>query len=279
MKEDTGSGQSDLAAAPREGSSGRKTRGRRPLIIEFVGLPASGKTTITKELGQLLNDSGQRALVRGQILRRTGRMLVHRIILLLFRIWNWKLYLAAFACSRLSYPVPLARPDPAYHVVLLAFFETRGGGGRFDAFLFDQSIVQALWGMRTDGPEIPNDKQTRLLARYFALTAAPRVFVFVEVEPDEAVDRLLKRGRRDERFTKRPKEELHQLFTDTRPDLEEVLARAARLTNAPIWRIDGRLPPDENAQRLAAMVEEHLKKLAVHASTNGRTRRAGNPSS
>ncbi|GEM_PF-2304863 len=159
---------------------------RRPLVVEFAGLPGAGKTTLAGRVAGLLREQGVPAdepllAFSGRFWgRRTPRALMH-----LFR----RPAAACRALGAIGRSGQRTGRDAACLAHTWLFLHTLMGECRRSGriALFDQGIIQALWSVALNAR---HDALPTFLAAVRETMCRPDVVVVVDVHPDVAARRL-----------------------------------------------------------------------------------------
>ena len=166
------------------------------MIIEFIGVPGAGKTTLHEKLAQALREAGCRVtLATGNGEAALGRLGgLRRARYYVAASWRWRK--ALFMSIRLL--LKSTRPWPqklfAFRLLVVALGRYQMAGRLEDAgiVLMDEGFLQRCFMVLVDGPtEIKPDVVSRLV------TAGPHghVAIYVKTAPEKALHRLSGRER------------------------------------------------------------------------------------
>ena len=202
-------------------SAGRAGGGSAPLLVELVGLPGAGKSTLARALLTELARRGACITAAPRVGARAGRG--HRLRALFEAVRAHPgLAASGLGLSRFDRPA-LGRLVHLLGRVTQAEALARGTA---ELVLLDEGPIQALWALTT--PERPG-AQCRAQAMARGLLPDGRaVLVHVEVPAAEAAARLAARSREGarSRFDGRPATELLPLLEHGAARLETLLATA-----------------------------------------------------
>lgn len=233
---------------------GQRRRLGPPLLLEFVGLPGAGKTTIAARLVRELRARGTTcAERRGEREADAGRMRRHiRRAGDLLRNHDLTLALLRFAAS--VRPVSLTRLTRALKVA--------GWGRRLgslaradvDVVVLDQGPVQDAWSITVPGRRW-SEVAMRSAVRRLQTVDIPRVFIFVDVSIDTACDRLQQRPGANSRFDRLSPARTRTWLARYERSLSSVFQYAVAVADAPVLRLDGRLPVEEQCREVAHFID------------------------
>jgi thymidylate kinase len=171
-------------------------------MVELFGLPGSGKTSVGAVTAQLLRARGLRVAEAVAAINQRGKAQRAAI----------KLQHAAFAA--LASPAAAARlvstiwasrqqssSAAARNLVNLLLQRSLAAGPKTnaDVVLCDQGVLQALWSLNL---EAENPRPLRSFYELVASPAAERLVVYLDVDAESVVKRLLTRADRGGRFAR-----------------------------------------------------------------------------
>lgn len=229
----------------------------RPLLIEFIGLPAGGKTTLATALADRLTSwNGQEYIAMARefrSLRVRGRMSLHKL---------------ADACwYGLTHPVISAwvaayvwAAHPAQEgfrrgMVLLRAFGTIERLRRLNqnGIIMEEGVLQMAWSVIVHRWRLPA-RATRHLVRQ--LTRRYRlIVVWVQIPPPIALERFRRRGPGGGRLHKLEDTQRLEVFTRGESYLAE-LVDICRAESARIIQIDGQHSLEDGTGQLFKELRE-----------------------
>ena len=195
-------------------------------IVEFVGLPGSGKTTICKSIQV-------KHYVRGEVKWSDVRFDSRYLAVV------WDLALLGLG----SRPFTFARMR---RVLRLIWFGRHYFPHDKRPLLIHQGWIQKLWAILVDAKSYPAERLDSLfqcLAPFF-----PDVLVVVEVPIEVAVDRIHQRSAGRSRYDKLPQGKVHEKLAHAYPMLMKFTGLIGQMPNVFVQKLDGLVSLETNRQ-------------------------------
>ena len=232
---------------------------RRPVVIELVGLPGSGKTTIAACAIEELDAIGYRVAGR-RALGNRGRFDTVRVALHHARHPRtvWAALRAAFATK----PVSKTRIVHALRLADWAYRLTMRRARRYDIVVLDQAMVQEGWSISLESPCPALGLINAALFRVLRDPGLLIALVHVDVAPDDARQRLAARESHGSRFDAAGPEEVGRLLEAAAPRLHQIVQRAVADCDLVHLRIEATSPPAVTAREVAAFVRSLIEPPA-----------------
>lgn len=237
----------DLSAA------GAVAVARPPVVVEFAGLPGAGKSAVAADLVAELAVRGYRC--SGRIVIGAGGPASR--LLGAARALAADPVLVARAL-RLAASLRPRHQGRLRQVLKLPSWRRRWEMARhraLDVMVLEEGLVQNLWGVLLGGARVPSSAADPVLRAAYAGSRASFAFVFFDVDVETALARIAIRGNPSKRVDRAPAAEQRRLLSTNGPQLGELVERAARLTGAPLLRVDARRPPGESLEEVLRFVE------------------------
>lgn len=223
-----------------------------PRVVELVGFPGSGKTSIAKDaLRQLVNHGHRRPFYYG----KDGK--------LPFRIGHTPEAVALgsrmMVCAVMSGHIrELPRVAKMFENLLIVRRTRRYLGGEA-LVVFDQAVIQKLYLMRE------RDDPTREAMESVLELLKPElaeVYVIVDTPPNIAAERFAQRRKRSSirPFKRWPADEVASLYRQQHRVLEWIVEWLECQEGTTVVRLDGRAPVQENGEIMAQVLKEFAEQ-------------------
>lgn len=218
-----------------------------PLLIELVGQPGAGKSTLARAAA-----AGSELRTRAS-LGSAWKQLPHvsKALFLARALLDGACLAHAI---QLALRVRLFRGDslPRLFRLLIKSHWIRAQGGQW---LLEEGSLQDLWSIfYSSGRVQPDPGQLAPLIRCLYRGVSTRI-IFLEIEPQHAFDRVRSREHGKSRLDRLGDAALRQQLSET-AQLPHRLADAARLAGLKVETLDASLPIETIAPHLRAVMEE-----------------------
>lgn len=223
----------------------------QPLIVELVGLPGAGKSTIVAETLRRLRLAGHPVRDRAELGPGVSR--AERA----FRLaGSWARH-PALLTGALAIAVGAGGLGASRirHAVKLAAWAPRLAGLEADqTVLLDQGMVQQAWSALVRAPG--RGSQVDALLQAVARSVSARfVFIYCDLPPDLAASRIAGRATALSSFDRIPAAAARRMMAEEEGSLRALFQRAVRAAGARELVIDGARPVPDNAALIAAVIE------------------------
>ena len=233
----------------------------KQLCIEFVGLPGSGKTTISRMVKSRLVSDSLSVVDRIDIANWVDSFGYAKKVFLLSREWRctypllWETmsYVCAIA------PVNIERIQrgvriPMNYIYLSEFKRA----DTFDICLLDEWILHKIWTVGTMGAQIPHMDQVLRSA----VGGGVGGYVYVDIDVQEAARRLVNRSQqriipvlrklseRKKRASVRTDINWMKSMLERHRCMMEQVRECVAISNVPVLFLNGEEQLDENVQRI-----------------------------
>ncbi len=232
-----------------------KTNSGQSLILEFVGLPGAGKTTICREVASQLNNQGVSFVSGDEILQQWRQQSTwQRLIKLIPQTQNqWQILLySLFLASQVK---PTNRQSFSKAAKIFANVKRLDAIARSAAprtqnsqiILLDQGLLQETWSVGITGTTPSAESIKQELALLFH--QRPMAIVYFQIDVDTALERIQNRPTSESRFDRMHPEAAQQLLSRYVAYMQKIV-NCAHTFNIPILEIDSSLPIDEKAKSI-----------------------------
>lgn len=253
--------------AVAETAEGGSSEGAPPLVVEFVGLPGAGKTTIAHQVIEELTTRGTRCFAYSTAGSPEGREKRSGGLLSKLRT------LGRLVSSCLTYPrlalhalIYTVRVNPfgllSFRRLLTFLIRFRYVkevmAGDYDVLVLDQGPIQNLWSIATTGRRRGHVEDLGRVVGDVLDEARPLV-VLVAVEPDLAFERVAGRSTMRSRFDRMPPSEAKALLTRHAALFGQLVELADGFASTGFVRVDGRDPVQTNVSQIVSFIERARK--------------------
>ena len=228
------------------------------MVIEFLGLPGAGKTTMAERLVRRLGAGGLACGDSAGVGRLRGGRAEHYARLAIHTLARWRSVPPAMRLAAAVTPPRLARWRYATMLTVWAYRLSLVRRRRYDALVLDQGPLQTAWCVLLEGSLRSEPALRNVVGGLLTGQALSFAFIHVDVAPEIAAVRIERRGPMAAPFD-RGQMETRRLLTGHRAQLEQVLDLAASLTGAPVLRLDGSAPLEVNDRR----IDDFVSRLPI----------------
>lgn len=260
-----------------------KTHTVPPLIVEFIGLPGAGKTTVSRRVVSELDSAGHKCLTRdvwGELRkahRRSHPSVSLKDVYQFFVFCVRHMHVAFHALSYALQVTPLNMRSLRHGVTFLRklyklYFIRRtvreAARGGYDIILFDQGLMQYIWWIAVPRSPLPDISLIRLLKS--VSDEMPQVFVLFDVDVPTAIERITNRstmGSYFDRFDRISSDTPESLLGRYKWYVENVANCAAQLNGAcRLLRVNGNDDVGEIASSIVRFIDE-IWQSRVHRTS------------
>ncbi|QIR39857.1 AAA family ATPase [Tolypothrix sp. PCC 7910] len=236
-----------------------KANGGQPLILEFVGLPGAGKTTVCREVASRLKNQGLSLIGGDEILQQWKQQNTwQKLIKLIPQTQNqWQILLySLFLASQVK---PTNKQSFSKAAKIFANVKRLDAIARSAApraiahhqdsqiILLDQGLLQEIWSVGITGTTPSGENIKQELALLF--NQRPMAIAYFQIDVDTALERIQNRPTAESRFDRMHPEAAQQLLSKYVAYMQEIV-NCAQTFSIPILEIDSSLPIDEKTQSI-----------------------------
>jgi thymidylate kinase len=166
---------------------------RRSAIVEFVGLPGAGKSTVARTISTRLHCQQYQIYYREDIVESYRRLRRLRLIDTMLRsdLWVWKFLWYSYGLSAANVGRFAALRQAWQAPRLLLSLQNKERLAPQPLFILDQWICHYVWGVSNSDDVRASRALVEEVANHFDVA-----YVFFDICVDEAVDRVERRSRR-----------------------------------------------------------------------------------
>lgn len=220
----------------------------KPLVIEFVGLPGAGKTTVLHQVAPQLKAEKFSIAQRSEILQSWQKQSVLQKILKLIPQsqdqWSVLLHSLAFA----------AQVKPTNRQSFSKASRIFSNAKRLDAIrpdyqfvLLDQGVLQETWSVGITGTP-PAPTALRQVLSTFVKSRSIAI-VYFNIDAETALQRIQARSTASSRFDQMQSDVARSRLVQYQPLLEEIVS-CSRSLGVPILEVDSTRPIEEKAEKI-----------------------------
>ena len=238
-----------------------KSLTKNPVIIEFVGLPGSGKTTLCELVASQLKDRGADVVSRPKILKQWHQNnALQKLVKLAASNFNqWNILVNSVILATRVKPINLQSFLQAGKV----FFNVKRNDAivlqkNCDFILLEQGLLQEVWSVVITGSLPKSDYLKKVMSPL--LENRTIAVVNCKLDLDNAVSRIQNRPRKtkkDSYFDLMDAERARALLAQYFPYLQEII-NYGRTAQIPILDIDSSLSPEENSEKIIDWIIHQL---------------------
>ena len=237
------------------------TKTQNPLVVEFVGLPGSGKTTVSHLVTSKLKAKGIEVISREEILRQWHQKKVLQKLLKLFSSNSnqWNILRNSLTFAAQVKPINLQSFLRAGKVfVNVKRNDDVVRAGNCQIILLEQGLLQEVWSVVITGslPQLSYPKRTMVTLfdnRSIAI-------VNCKLDLNTAVSRIKNRPRKkrkDSYFDLMDSKQAYDLLTRYFPYLQEIV-NWVQTEKIPILEVDSSLTVEDNSEKIADWIVGQL---------------------
>lgn len=247
-----------------------------PLIVEFVGLPGAGKTTVLQQVAAQLKSENQSIVQRDEILtawRRSSRL--HRSLNLIPQNQTqWQVLLQSLIFATQVKPVNLQSFSKASKIfsnakrldaVCNGTFHSMNGAATesnhsaFDrtcqAILLDQGLLQETWSVGITG-QPPTTTALQSILSTLVQSRAMAIISF-KIDIETALQRIQNRPTHNSRFDQMQLDAARSRLEQYAPFLEDIVACTQAL-GVPLLEIDATQAIEEKTKKITHWIADQL---------------------
>lgn len=244
-----------------------------PLIVEFVGLPGAGKTTVLQQVAAQLKSENRSIVQRDEILtawRRSSRL--HRSLNLIPQTQvQWQVLLQSLRFATQVKPVNLQSFSKASKIfsnakrldaVCNGTFQSIKGAetgsnhlGTCQVILLDQGLLQETWSVGITGQPPATTALQSVLSTL--VQSRSMAIVWFKIDIETALQRIQNRPTHNSRFDQMQLDAARSRLEQYAPFLEDIIACTQTL-GVPLLEVDATQAVEEKTKNITHWITNQL---------------------
>lgn len=238
----------------------------RGIVVEFVGLPGAGKSTVAALLERAIASRGwswgNREMVNGVPLLR---MVHYRRLIEFYLQHPAEVRTAVRLGSAVRFLTPFRLMQAIKYISVWSYRLALARRRQYQFLILDQGVVQDAWSLLLRGPW-RDDIVQGAVSRTILGSGLTYVLVYFDVGVDLAVQRIAQRPTNASRFDLLDQAEAVRQLNRQRARLEELFTRVIETTGARYCRVDATQPPANVCSEIESFVETSVRRSALPAA-------------
>ncbi len=226
----------------------------RTLILEFVGLPGAGKTSVAEQLIPLLRSRGIACADRQLVFPGSPSRAVRYAKLAAFAARHPRILLSTLAYALAVRPVTSERMRCALTLLIWAHRLKMPRTRRFSLVLLHEGLVHNAWCVLLRGTLWSDNAQRAAVRNALSCVGLPFAFVYLDVALDVAIERVGSRSTTP-LFNMSNRQESERLLVAHGPHLKRIFRHALEVTGAPYLQVDASRPMEEVCAEVVSFVD------------------------
>jgi thymidylate kinase len=231
----------------------RQPRRAGPLVLEFIGLPGAGKTTIAARLLSELRARGLTCTERRGRGARASRAL-NGMRRAAFLLRNRALLTGSLRFAARVRPISLGRLARGMKLSTWARQLRSYAVSDVDVVVLDQGPVQDAWSVTVPANAWDEAAMRAIVGPLVQTTGVSRAFVYVTVDIETALQRLRQRRGVSSRFDHLSADVARAWLVRYERSLSSIAQYAIIAADAPVVRVDGNTPIEAQCRQVADFV-------------------------
>lgn len=242
-----------------------------PLVIEFIGLPGAGKTTIAQIAIEELTAAGYRCFSLStysdpeSVDKKSGGFFRK-----LKTLYHFALSCAVyrqFAVNALLYTIhvkPFSLVNLRRFLILLVrlkFMRTLMNGN-YDLIVLDQGLIQYIWSIAVTNEQPNNDKYLERVLKSI-LDEISLFVIIVDVEAELAIERITRRPTMRSRFDRMSSSEAEAMLSRHKDVFAQIVDSADKFRKTGYLNINGSQPIKNNVGLIVPFIERARQAYRV----------------
>ncbi|MGF1540307.1 MAG: NB-ARC domain-containing protein [Pleurocapsa sp.] len=233
----------------------------KPLIVEFVGLPGAGKTTISQQVELKLKERDLQIVSRDKILKQWEQEnLWQKVVQLLpDNLHDWHILINSLIFALQVRPIN--RQSFSKAAKIFANFKRNNAvalAKDCDIILLDQGLLQETWSVSITGSPPPGKYLKREIIPLFDRSTT--IIIYCQIDIDTALKRIQNRTTSNSRFDQMDAKKAQELLEKYFFYLQEII-NCARTSNTIILELDSSQEIKEQSKKAVNLITRHCNQL------------------
>lgn len=238
----------------------------QPLLIELVGLPGAGKTTVEHKLIEELKQQNIKYIATPGLRKKCRQDIPSykkfwEFSIILLKNFDLVIYLFIFAL----YIKPLN--IESFRLVKQFFFTLQlinyKNKSMYDVMILDQGLINNIWSIIISGNSF-NSKVLCTIIRKLIDRKAMERFIFMEIDVETAVERIENRVTTDSRFDRMDNESIKRVLYKSKGFMNEIIKLTSESEKVDILEINAEDEITYKIKYIADWIQEAIIKLDKH---------------
>jgi thymidylate kinase len=243
----------------------------QPLLIEFIGLPGAGKTTIAQVAIQNLNASGYRCFGLSTLDKPETKEKVKGGILSKFRTII-QFILSCFIYPRIAMDAirfvmqvkPVSLNNIQRYILLMARLKFFGSlmDEDLDFIILDQGLIQYIWSIAVSG-ERPTDNSYLEKLVNSLLVEMPLFVIMVDIETELAIKRIINRPTMRSRFDRMPPSIAEEWLSNHKEVFLQIVDSTSAFKSTGYLNVSGDQPVNTNIGLIIPFIQRARQASSI----------------
>jgi thymidylate kinase len=238
---------------------------QRGIVVEFVGLPGAGKSTVAPLLGSAIASRGwswgSREMINGIELHR---MIRYRRLIEFYLGHPPEIRAAVRLGSTAPSLTPFRLMQAIKYVSIWSYRLALARRRQYQFLVLDQGVVQDAWSLLLRGPW-RDDVVQAAVSRTILGSGLTHLLVYFDIGVDLAAQRIAQRPTRESHFDLLDQGEAVRQLKRQSDRLEALFTRVTDATGVRHCRVDAAQPPAEVCSEIESFVEASVRRSGLHA--------------
>lgn len=241
------------------------------LLVEFIGLPGAGKTTIAQVAIENLNASGYRCYglstldkpetiekIKGSLFSKLRTMFQFALACILYP------RIAMDALRFVLQVKPVSLNNIQRYILFmfrLKFFGSLMDEG-FDFIILDQGLIQYIWSIAVSGERPTNNSYLEKLVNSL-LVEMPLFVIMVDIETELAIKRIINRPTMRSRFDRMPPSMAEVWLSNHKEVFSQIVDSTGAFKSTGYLNVSGDQPVNTNIGLIIPFIQQARQASSI----------------